>query len=210
MKCTSCHDPHGNGNYRFLRGRGQHQGPGVYFSNAAPDAEGLDLVSGAPESDSRHVAYRSGMSFWCANCHAGYIRNNHRVLSGFEHPTSEILDPDIIAHYNLYNGTADPSGGNAATAYLAAVPFEDPANTTGTTSGPAGTSKVFCLTCHRAHASSGPRSGRWDFNVAALGLDGLESGSYPLPNPYRDPRQKSLCNKCHESLTPIETDFPND
>ena len=54
-----------------------------------------------------------------------------------------------------------------------------------------------CLTCHRAHASSGPNAGRWDFNITFLSEDGLESGSYPLPDPYADPAQRSLCNKCH-------------
>lgn len=27
--------------------------------------------------------------------------------------------------------------------------------------------------------------------------DGVESGSFPIPNPYSNPAQRSLCNKCH-------------
>ena len=27
--------------------------------------------------------------------------------------------------------------------------------------------------------------------------DGFESGSYPIPSPYPDPNQRSLCVKCH-------------
>ncbi len=36
------------------------------------------------------------------------------------------------------------------------------------------TNGVLCLTCHRAHATSSPDAGRWDFNVTLLFEDGLE------------------------------------
>ena len=52
------------------------------------------------------------------------------------------------------------------------------------------------MTCHRAHATSAPDAGRWDFSVTFLIEDGDESGSYEIPNPYTD-NQRSLCNKCH-------------
>jgi predicted CXXCH cytochrome family protein len=197
MKCTSCHDPHGSTSYRFLRGPGNQEGSGGTFSYPAPDAVGLDVRIGASEANSNHIAYKSGMSLWCANCHVDYLVLKHEDLSGFEHPSDHNLDSDIANQYNIYNGTLDPTGGNAASAYLAAVPFEDAGNTVGGTSGPTPASRVMCLTCHRAHASSGPRSSRWDFNVTTLGEDGVISGSYPLPNPYGDPNQDPLCFKCH-------------
>ena len=31
-----------------------------------------------------------------------------------------------------------------------------------------------------------------------LALDGQVSGSYPLPNPYPDAHQGTLCHKCHD------------
>jgi hypothetical protein len=199
MACTSCHDPHGNQNYRFLRGPANQEGSGGIFSYPAPEAEGLDIVVGAPETDANHVAYRGGMSLWCANCHQDYITSRHQVISGFRHSTDVSLKQGHINQYNIYNGTLDPTGGNQATAYLTAVPFEDLSNTTSSTAGPSTASRIFCLSCHRAHASSGPRSGRWDFNVEILGQDGLVSGSYPIPNPYPDPDQDPLCKKCHKS-----------
>ena len=55
-----------------------------------------------------------------------------------------------------------------------------------------------CLSCHRAHASSAPAAGRWDFNVTFLHEDGAESGSWTIPDPYGDLSQRSLCNKCHK------------
>jgi len=196
LGCTSCHDPHGTEDFRFLYGAGRVVQDGVAtFTNAAPDAEGLSIFpwAGGFEADDNHTAYKGGMSAWCANCHGDFHQNNTQLV----HPAGEALGATIAQTYNLYNGTVDQTGGTAATAYLAAVPFEDPANTISSTAGPSATSQVSCITCHRAHASSAPDAGRWDFNVTLLVEDGDESGSYEIPNPYGDPNQRSLCNKCH-------------
>ena len=80
---------------------------------------------------------------------------------------------------------------------FAAVPFEDVASTTTSTLGPSGGSRVMCLTCHRAHASSSPAAGRWDFRVGLLSQDGLVSGSFPIPDPFNSLNQGPLCSKCH-------------
>jgi len=197
LGCTSCHDPHGNGNYRFLRGPAQSP-RGQVFLFPAFSAESPNL-DGAPENRSNHVAYRQGVSRWCANCHGNYLRD-HDGSRGFQHPVDETLEYGMIQQYNRYNGTADPWGGVAATAYLPEVPFEDPAADVSSMAGPGPSSRVMCLTCHRAHATSAPHSGRWDFNVMSLGEDGVASGSYPLPNPYGDPGQERLCRKCHSGL----------
>ena len=66
-----------------------------------------------------------------------------------------------------------------------------------TTGGPTATSQVSCISCHRAHGTSAPDAGRWEFAVTHLEADGHESGSYKIPNPY-DVYQRSLCNKCHK------------
>ena len=201
MGCTSCHDPHGNSNYRFLYGAGQVQANGYVFTNPAPEALGLDLAVGAPESQSNHVAYLSGMGAWCGNCHSLYVTSRHGgAASAFSHSGEAAFRTGMATQYNRYNGTLDPIGGTSATAYLVEVPFEDSGSTTGSTFGPSMTSRIMCLSCHRAHGSSAPRSGRWDFNVDTLGQDGVVSGSYPLPNPYGDPGQESLCFKCHRNI----------
>ncbi len=197
LKCTSCHDPHGNANYRFLRGPGTRMGSGGNFGYPAPVAVGLDIEFGGAESNANHVAYQSGMSLWCANCHPDYLNDHNDNSSSFEHPTEGTFDSEQILQYNLYNGTMDPAGGLYATAYLADVPFEDAANQIGSLNGPTATSQLMCLSCHRAHASSAPASGRWDFNVSKLVDDGAVSGSHAIANPYLDPGQDPLCWKCH-------------
>ncbi len=197
LACTSCHDPHGNSNFRMLYGSGPVQGNIGAFLNAAPTAAGLNVTTGGAESNSSHTAYISGMSNWCANCHGNYHDENES--STFEHPAGENLEGEINDQYNRYNGTDFPTSGTQADAYLAAVPFEDPQAGINSTLGPGTQSRVMCLTCHRAHASSAPSSGRWDFNVSLLNQDGIQSGSYPIPNPYSSPNQTGLCFKCHPS-----------
>ncbi len=193
MGCTSCHDPHGSNDFRFLYGSGrQIQGGVAYFTEPAPIAEGLSLFFGS-ESQSAHTAYRGGMSAWCGNCHGDFHRGNAHLL----HPANRALGGRVATTYNLYNGTSDQTGAIAATAYLAEVPFEDPANTVSSTAGPSPSSRISCITCHRAHATSAPDAGRWDFNVSLLHEDGAEPGSYAIPDPYGDVNQRSLCNKCH-------------
>jgi hypothetical protein len=197
MGCSSCHDPHGNESFRLLYGVGHVTAGNATFTNAAPNAVGLGISDATGETNSNHTAYLGGMSAWCANCHGNY----HQQAGGrLEHPSGQNLGGEIADIYGRYNGTAHYNSGNPATSYLAAVPFEDAAMTVSSTAGPSATSQVSCISCHRAHASSAPDAGRWDFNVTWLSDDGVKSGSYAIPNPYPDvvpQTQRSLCNKCH-------------
>jgi len=197
LGCTSCHDPHGNANFRMLHGAGPVQDGLFQFVYGAPDAEGLPLgLPGVAEAPGAHTAYRSGMSNWCANCHGQY--HDQTGMSDFQHGFDLMLGSDVSQRYNEYDGEASPTGGDPLTAYLNQVPFEDAANSIGRTSGPSADGRVMCLTCHRAHATSAPAAARWDMRVHELGIDGVASGSLPLPNPYPDPGQRQLCNKCHD------------
>jgi predicted CXXCH cytochrome family protein len=202
LGCTSCHDPHGNANFRLLHGAGPVQGGIAVFSFPAPEAEGVELETES-ESNSLHTAYQRGLSDWCGNCHGRYHDDTVTAIvpgggEPLEHPSDRPLNREARDQYNRYNGDDDPLGGSQAVAYLAAVPFEDAANTTTSTLGPGGGARVMCLTCHRAHATSAPAAGRWDFRVGLLSEDGVVSGSYPIPDPFSSPNQGRLCSKCHE------------
>ncbi|MDW7710821.1 MAG: hypothetical protein SCH98_10125 [Deferrisomatales bacterium] len=232
LSCISCHDPHGKtsgseggaiavsgsygesapegtsaGSYRLLGGAGYADGSGVVFAQEAPVAR---ASADWRETDANHVAYGSGMSEWCANCHGALL---DAAQTGKKHPAGSgaRLSAAIAANYNSYVRTADLTG-DRETAYLALVPFEvgtadvsllDPSSRRG----PDTEANVMCLTCHRAHASAFTSAGRWDFKAAFLaeshpGPD--EGGSDSLHSYYgRDlvaelgPYQRSLCNKCH-------------
>jgi hypothetical protein len=193
LGCTSCHDPHGNTNYRMLRGVGPLAEVNFSFMFPAPVAVGID-PDGAAESATHHTAYRSGWSQWCANCHGLF----HEGGTGFQHPVDQPLGSDVRQSYERYAGSADTTDGDPATSYLPQLPFEDPLVTVDQAAGPSNTSRISCITCHRSHGSSAPDLGRWDFSVLDLNQDGLVSGSHRLPVPYGGANQRQLCVKCHE------------
>ena len=195
LGCTSCHDPHGNANFRMLHADGPIMEGLFTFISPAPLADGL-AIEFETESRSNHSAYQAGMSAWCGNCHGRDYHERNRS-SEFEHPADRPMAAGSRKKYDDYEGDENPYGGAAATSYLPEVPFEEMTNTVSSTRGPGSGARVMCLSCHRAHASSSPAAGRWDFRVARLQEDGVVSGSYAMPNPYPSPNQGPLCQKCH-------------
>jgi hypothetical protein len=203
LGCHSCHDPHGNTNFMMVYGVGETAAdyPGGYlFTNPAPIAIGLDARTGigqeGAERNERHVAYISGMSGWCANCHE---EMNAGMSSAHVHPVDVEIGGRVAENYNAYVTTGDMTG-NRATAYLPLVPFEDSEAAPSSSAGANPTSRVFCLTCHRAHASPYQYAGRWDFNQTFI-KDSVPSNEPYLSQYVNQPLdlsvQRSLCNKCH-------------
>jgi len=210
LGCNSCHDPHGSqGNESLLYGVEETAAdyPGGFnFTAAAPVFKNAGRT--ATVSDTRHSAYGSGMSEWCANCHGDFLNaigkhaagnNNGAALNG------------LATNYNAYVSTGDLTG-IAATSYSEIVPFETGSTdattlSTSSTAGPTASANVMCLTCHRAHATAFPNIGRWYFEDTMILAD-----SHPLAsdtgataedvaNKYYGKvitaEQRSFCNKCH-------------
>jgi hypothetical protein len=216
LTCTSCHDPHGNQNFRILYGSAgagpKYDGTNYNFASDAPLAVGNSrtTVSGTGiETDVAHTVYKSGFSDWCANCHDGMHSQN---TTNYVHPTDRALGGTVSATYNAYVSSDDVSSGLQATAYRGLVPFEDVSvdlalvDPTSYTTGPIGSDRVMCATCHRAHASAFPDAARWDMTETFLAdshpvLTDGNATAEDVANMYYNYtfvlNQRSLCNKCH-------------
>lgn len=233
LSCISCHDPHGRiakganaaGAYRMLGGKGYKTSsvPGVIFTADAPVAVSPRDYNRAESLTDTRIAYGSGMSEWCGNCHSS-------GCDGRKHPAGKCADcgRETISNYNAYVKSGDING-KADTAFISLVPFEEGTdsktilaphaqNNGSYTRGPESGSNVMCLTCHRAHASGWNSMARWnmetDFIVYYGKYPGIDNGApaeqaqgrtaaetqwslYDRPSSRFAAAQRSLCNKCH-------------
>ncbi|MBU1698780.1 MAG: hypothetical protein KJ970_11375 [Candidatus Eisenbacteria bacterium] len=216
LTCTSCHDPHGNQNFRILYGSAigpVYDGGRYNFTEEAPIAEGNSrrtyVGSGGEETHTQHTIYKSGMSEWCANCHETFHAGN---TTNFVHPTGEDMGTAASSTYNAYISSDEPTGGNASTAYNGLVPFEavnvvfDDVDPGDYTQGPTSADQVMCVTCHRAHATPFADIGRWDFGTTFIAeshplATDTGASTEDVANKYYQytfsTNQRSLCNKCH-------------
>jgi hypothetical protein len=212
--------------YRLLGGvsyRPQSIPGAIPFTADPPTAVSPPSYNRSEVTSDTRVAYGSGMSQWCLNCHPGVNGTNM-------HPTGSAgaLSQNVIEIYNAYIATANLTG-SAAAAYTSLVPFEmgttnysilkQTANSDGSVrSGPTTGANVTCLTCHRAHASAWNHGLRWNvastFIVHRGAYPGIDNGApaefaqgrtaaeaqkafYDRPASSYSTFQRSLCNKCH-------------
>ena len=183
------------GVYRLLAGQGYlpDSVSGVAgltpFAADPPFAVAPSTYNRAETSTDTRVAYGTGMSEWCSNCHTSIHNSTASYDSGAAliHPASSDakLGSTILANYNAYVASGDFSG-TVATAYTSMVPFEEgtkdrTALTThavidgSQTAGADTNSNVMCLSCHRAHASGWDSMTRWNNKAEFLTL----AGAYP-------------------------------
>lgn len=197
---------------------------GDHAFTADPPAAVAPVQYNRPEgvSDTR-VAYGSGMSEWCMNCHVNSHKNGG-------HPTgaNARFSDTALRIYNSYLGSGN-MGGFRDKAYSSLVPYEmgtksyaelkRTANSDGSDrSGPVSGSNVMCLSCHRAHASCWDYMGRWNLKAGlfiydndfpgidknsppdvAQGRSSMESRAayYGRPADAFSSHQRELCSKCH-------------
>jgi len=216
------------GVYRFLGGTGY--APKSYslfpFTNQVPMAVAPSIYNRSEATSDTAVAYGSGMSLWCVNCHPqmnGVVYNPGG--SGHPHPTDRQIGP-YSTYYIAYIKTGNLTGnGVTSGGYSSLVPVErdgDAATITALKTiatdtayaankiSVSGNSEVFCLTCHRAHASGFQSMMRWDMQEAMTDTAGnytLQSGQtntfqvqaayYQRPSSVFAIYQRALCNKCH-------------
>ena len=193
------------GAYRLLGGRGylpKSLTAGVPFSYDPPAAVAPDKPNRSEVATQTRVAYGTGMSEWCMNCHFNMHTAYYPGTANLLHPVGATAKLGLISigtdslyskadNYNRYVRTGDLTG-LIDTSYLSLVPFEEGtsdytilkshANSDGSwLAGPDRTNaQVMCLSCHRAHASGWDGIMRWNSRSDFIAYNGAYA---PSANP---------------------------
>lgn len=133
LVCTTCHDPHGNTNYRNLKTDPlkTNQAPATVIASQGVTANGSNP---SQVYVSTNITYKSGMSAWCGKCHGS-------ADPGIDHPADRPLWGAVLANYSAWTATTLPR-----------VPVHSPTDNTV----PSQDDQVMCLSCHKAHGSTNP------------------------------------------------------
>jgi predicted CXXCH cytochrome family protein len=130
LECASCHDPHGNGQYRILKTQ-----PDGLFGTASVSIADVTPVTGQyvyttanywAAGDTNAPQYITNVSAWCQQCHSRYMATSN-------------LSPET-------NTSGD-----------AIFTFRH--RTDGVTSQPASKVAPACVTCHVSHGSNAQMGG---------------------------------------------------
>ena len=196
LECTTCHDPHGNGNYRILRtvptgsGGGGYAIPDTYpktyatsnyfnmYFGAAP-ANPMTEPPGAVTGQS--ILYDT--SNWCAQCHTRYLAEAGTATSG--KPASEGSRVDSGDSIFTFRHTSE---GYGYSTYGGSPGFKY--------------NNRACITCHSTHGSNSSMPG--NITEGTTYSSSVEWPDGTLSNPTDTERasmlkmdNRGMCKKCH-------------
>jgi predicted CXXCH cytochrome family protein len=140
--CLSCHDSHDNGNYRNLK-------------KEINGNQTLVMANGDPNY--RENVYVSGMDNFCGACHEKF----HDASNAGGAKGSRGGHPVGITIY----GTRHADFESWSRLENRVTETQHPSGSRNDLIG----AEVFCLSCHRAHASQFQDAMRWDYNNSAQG-----------------------------------------
>jgi hypothetical protein len=215
------------GMYRLLRGNGSEAGDGgVTFSANFQGVVASSYNKDEGTSGRTAMAYGAGVSDWCATCHPDMLS---ATSAKHTHPTNQGFSATLAAAYNAYVG----SGITGNPEFDTYAPYaNDNVTTLATLKSDAvnsmrdasTSSRVMCLSCHRAHASGFGKMTRFGgLHGEFLWVDGIFPGTDATGQssqakyaqgrtvaesaaaynkkstdlPGYSTYQRSLCNKCH-------------
>jgi len=203
-------DPDGAGSvgvYRMLGGKGYQPKSltgGYAFVNDPPAAVAPDRPNRSEELTQTRVAYGSGMSEWCQNCHPNMHTPAYPGSTNLLHASGNNAKLGVtrMNNYYVYINTGTILSSPSTTPYLSLVPFEE-----GTSDyvalkahaksddsyldGPNNSANVMCLTCHRAHASGWDGIMRWNAETAFIVSNGFYSQEGQAYQPYGQGRSET-------------------
>ena len=141
FECLSCHDAHDNGNFRNLKKE-------INGYTTIVEADG--------DPDFQQNVYVSGINNFCGACHEDFnsVRNSRGARGWMRHPVGITISS--AEHADLDNWSRLANKVSQA---------EYPSGISDDIYG----AQVFCLSCHRAHASPHDNAMRWDHRQKPYG-----------------------------------------
>ncbi|HEY7893128.1 MAG TPA: cytochrome c3 family protein [Solirubrobacteraceae bacterium] len=139
LRCGSCHDPHGNGNYRILRPIPQESGATTGVSIGDTTAKVYTTENYWEVEDESAPEFVEKISSWCATCHTRYLagHNSATTSSGdkvftYRHRTNETSQstPTCIQCHVAHGSNASMG------TYSAAIANPDGSSAVSTPAGP--------------------------------------------------------------------------
>jgi hypothetical protein len=186
LKCTTCHDPHGNRNYMNLRSRpGIGTGTPVAHHNPALPTDDVfqqahaDGTNPAAVYRRSNIGYRSKMSEWCAECHDAVLQPQPGSPPAHfrAHPVRAAMSGGTESHVDTQHwlGGMGSGFGEVTGDGVAGIPrvrFQAPSATSFETATAVSTgNEIFCGSCHFAHGGPYAAAATWPFKSPGNSVD---------------------------------------
>jgi hypothetical protein len=206
------------GAYRMLAGKNYQpkslQGNHAFIYDP-PAAVAPNWPNRSEDTTQTRVAYGSGMSEWCRNCHILMHTAGLPGPSNMVHAAGAAakLGQHYADNYNSYikTGVTLTTPDDSAS-FLSLVPFEEGISDYSVLkshakiddsyrAGPDSTyAQVMCLTCHRAHASGWDGAARWNTRTEFIVYNGFYSQEGQAYQPYGQGRTELEATRAYYNI----------
>jgi predicted CXXCH cytochrome family protein len=184
--CSSCHNPHGNTNWRMLNTNINGMTVTVMASSGISGSPPITSPVSAPYTGLNHN-YGSGIASFCEACHPAYHSTRYDDVLNKHAGERESTRATTQATYATMQFTGYQGYGDTRPYPLPPADTNGDGNVRGLT----------CLTCHTAHGTSASMTG-----FAALVPNSPQGLSYPGHSPTGDSAllrlpNRGVCEVCH-------------